>query len=277
MATQILRNIVGRLLGLDQNNDLVMAGSKIYIQHGSNLDVLVDLQAMPRIITNGGIPTGKCSSGSFANNGALSGITAFPFTFADCYLSFPAGAIFAGSAAGFYYTQMSSTSAGTVFNNTYTSGTPNVPAILVPFVCTGPGAFTQTTGAAEQQTLFTVPGNSMGKNGSWALQQIFSYNNSAGTKAFSVRWGGQNSLSISLSTSLSTNIVRTMTNAGKTGVQFSEPTAAVGPVSASAGDGLTFTKDTAVDQTVATVLNMNTATDFGMILKSTLIVYPQFN
>lgn len=219
---------------------------------------------------NGGIPTGKPSSGSIGNNGALSGITAFPFTFADCFLFFPADKIAVGVPAGFYYTQMSSPTAGTIFNNTYTSGLPTIPAVLVPFVTTGPGAYTQTSGAAEQQTSFTVPGNSMGANGSWRLRQLLCYNNSAGTKAFSVRWGGTNSLSISLSTSLCSNILRSMTNAGKTGVQFSEPAAAVGPVSASAGDALTFTKDTTVDQTVATFLNMNTASDFGIILNSTL-------
>lgn len=65
-----------------------------------------------------------------------------------------------------------------------------------------------------------------------------------------------------------------MTNAGKTGVQFSEPTAAVGPTGASAGDALTFTKDTTVDQTVTTFLNMNTATDYGMILNSLLEIFP---
>lgn len=277
MATQILRSIVGRLLGLDQNNDLVMAGQRIYIQHGLNLDPFIDLAALPRIITNGGIPTGKPSSGSFANNGALSGITAFAFTFADCYLYFPANAIFAGSAAGFYYTQMSSTTAGTVYNNTYTSGTPNIPAILVPFVCTGPGAYVQSTGAAEQQTLFTVPGNSMGKNGSWELRQLFSYNNSAGAKTFAVRWGGTNNLALAFSTSVCSNIIRTMTNAGKTNVQFTEPTAAVGPVNGNAGDALTTAKDTTIDQSVATFLTIATATDFAMILKSQLIVYPQFS
>src|SRR5437667_3823845 len=53
-------------------------------------------------------------TGTMANNGAITLGTALPSTYANCYLLLPAGAIAAGSAAGWYFAQMSSTTAGVV-------------------------------------------------------------------------------------------------------------------------------------------------------------------
>lgn len=46
MAQDILRSIVGRLLGLDSNGDLVLAGSRIYYGHATNTDGVVDLPSI---------------------------------------------------------------------------------------------------------------------------------------------------------------------------------------------------------------------------------------
>src|ERR1700693_852831 len=90
------------------------------------------------------IPMILPSSGTIGNNGALSALTALPTIYANAYLYFPAGAIVAGSLAGLYYCIMSSTTAGTIYNNTYdtTLGVmPTIPANPVPFVTPGPGAY----------------------------------------------------------------------------------------------------------------------------------------
>ena len=50
-----------------------------------------------------GLPIIMPSSGSIGTNGALTLNTALPQIYANCYMYFPVGAVFAGSAAGLYF------------------------------------------------------------------------------------------------------------------------------------------------------------------------------
>lgn len=137
------------------------------------------------------IPFILCSSGTMGNNGALSGITALDEIYSSgAYISLPAGAISSGSVAGWYYFVASSTSAGQVFNNVYSTGIPSIPATPVAFSTTGPGAFTQVLTEILGPN-FTMPANTMGAPND-GLQFAFrtSYNNSAGTKTIRFRIGG---------------------------------------------------------------------------------------
>lgn len=101
------------------------------------------------------------SSGSMADNGALTLTTALPTTYPHAFVRLPADAISAGSAAGWYYTVFSSTTAATVYNNAYTSGSPAVPASPTAFVTTGPGAYTQTTASDVIGPTYTMAGNTL--------------------------------------------------------------------------------------------------------------------
>lgn len=112
------------------------------------------------------IPFIFISSGSIGNNGALSAITAVPNTYPSAYCYFPANAIAAGVAAGWYYTVFSSTTAGTIYNNTYTTGQPIIPTSPTAFATTGPGAYTQTTGSQITGVQYVLPANVMGTTGS---------------------------------------------------------------------------------------------------------------
>ena len=128
------------------------------------------------------------SSGTMGNNGALTVTTALQTTYTNAYVYLPANAIVAGSAAGWYYAVFSSTTLATVYNNTYTSGTPTIPASPTAFSTTGPGAYTQTT---AQITGITVPviGNTFGLTG--GLNCCFSnaLNNSASNKSILPYYG----------------------------------------------------------------------------------------
>src|SRR5260221_11452742 len=95
MPTQILRNIMGRLLGLGPNHELIMAGSKILYGHGSNLDAQVDLVSAVQCLLQCAIPFISPSSGTMGNNGALSGITALRQTYPAAWFVVPANYIFA--------------------------------------------------------------------------------------------------------------------------------------------------------------------------------------
>jgi len=136
-----------------------------------------------------GIPFILAPTGSMANNGALTLGTALPTTYANAYVYLPANAIAAGSAAGWYFAQFSSTTVGTVYNNTYTSGLPAIPAVLVPFVTTGPGAY---TGVTTQVTGLSMPvdANALGPNGWIYVMFGGAVAITAGVKTFSVTLGG---------------------------------------------------------------------------------------
>jgi hypothetical protein len=122
------------------------------------------------------------SSGSIADNGALTVSTAFATTYTKCFQYFPADKIAVGVPAGLYYVVMSSTTVGTIYNNTYTSGVPTEPVSPTAFVTTGPGAYTQTTASDITLLNVTIPGGSLGINGKFFGYPEFVYSNSANTK-----------------------------------------------------------------------------------------------
>lgn len=131
------------------------------------------------------------STGSIGNNGALSAITALPRVYSEgAYVWLPAGAIAAGvpAAASWYWCIFSSTTAGTIYNSTYTSGTPAV-GVQTAFATTGPGAFTGSIAEAAGQTI-TVPAGAMGANGRIRTRLIIANNNSAGIKTPRLRFSG---------------------------------------------------------------------------------------
>lgn len=136
---------------------------------------------VPYVLGRSGIPFVIAPTGSMANNGALTLGTALNLTYTGgLYLHLPASAIVAGSAAGWYWTVMSTTTAGTVFNSTYTTGAPSI-GTTTAFATTGPGAFTGEVSEITAQQI-TVPAKSMGPNGWLRVQTIESINSTAGAK-----------------------------------------------------------------------------------------------
>lgn len=144
--------------------------------------------ATPYILVKTFLPMLRVSTGTMGANGALSGITAVARAYPQCYMYFPAGAVFAGSAAGWYYATMLTTTTATVYNNIYVSGVQSVPTALNAIVAAGPGAFTGDI--TSQGMTYTVPGGAMGLNGAVRVWAMYEYTNSAGTKTPSIRAGG---------------------------------------------------------------------------------------
>lgn len=207
---------------------------------------------------------GRPSSGSIANNGALTLTTALQTTYSQgAYMYFPANSIAAGVAAGLYWVVMSSTTLGTIYNNTYTSGTPTAPTSLTPFVTTGPGAYTQTVGEVTL-LLGTMPGGSMGKNGVLEVGLLALCNNSAGTKSVSFKIDSVTYLTSTLSTVQYSWIIRSVMNCNSEAIQVSQSLGASTYVS-SASAPIRSTLNTAVDQSLFVTLACNTATDFAFL------------
>lgn len=158
-----------------------------------------------RTLAQFALPMIMPSSGTIGNNGALSAITALNTTYAACYMYFPVNAIAAGVAAGWYYVVMSSTTAGTIYNNIYTpsitSGVPSIPDSPTAFVTTGPGAYTQGTSIITAYSVL-LPANSMGANGSLEVWIDQGCNNTAGTKTITFLAGATSWHSMGITTTL---------------------------------------------------------------------------
>ena len=213
------------------------------------------------------VPVINAPTGTMANNGAITLGTALATTYANCYLLLPAGAIATGvpAAAAILFCQMSSATVGTGFNNVYTTGVPTIPGAPVAFVTTGPGAYTGVTGAANGPTI-VIPGNSLGPNGSMYYETTWQYNNSAGTKALTVTFGGSTIFNQNGTTSLCTSVKKNLQNRGVTNAQVSSDTGGQpGTGVGQAAIATLTTIDTTVNQNLIVVFNQNTATDFTVL------------
>lgn len=235
------------------------AAGDVFYNGGVPYDSAGRLLVDSGVLAQTAIPVILQSSGTIGNNGALSAITALPTTYASCYLYFPVDKIAAGVAAGLYYCVMSSTTAGTIYNNKYdpTLGLmPTIPASPTAFVTTGPGAYVQTTGADITLLGCKIPGGAMGNNGSLRLMNVWVHLNSAGTKTWKWALGGIINRSAAPSTTPSSVITPwKIQNMGVTNLQFW-----------TSGNSLVPTTiDTSTDKTLTAIANLAVATDYIFI------------
>lgn len=225
----------------------------------------------PSILYAFGVPVILPSSGSIGNNGALTLTTNAMAAWQNCYMFFPAGAIASGVpgvGGGLYFVQMSSSSAGTIFNNQLTSGAPFIPASPTAFVTTGPGAYTQTTATNIVLLTLPIPANSMGANGILNYEGAFYLLNNADTKSYSTSFGGttvQNAIS---GANLGyTALRRNIRNRGLTNLQDFLSTSAqvVSDLTSNASTFSTSAIDTTVSQNLVISANIATATDLWIL------------
>ena len=199
------------------------------------------------------------SSGSMAANGAVTLTTALPNIYPDIYLYFPAGAVYAGSAAGFYYCVMSSTTAGTVYNNIYIPGTnePDIPVSPTPIVAAGPGAYTQSTSEITAVSE-NIVGGSMGKKGIVKNELTSFNNNNTNNKTIKCKFGGTQIYSIVSTTTLRSLSKSAIVNRERVDRQAVSPL--VDGYSATAPS--IYSIDTGVNQVLIITLQLAVATDY---------------
>jgi hypothetical protein len=217
-------------------------------------------------LSQSGIPFVKTPTGSMASNGAMTSGTALPRVYSSgAYFWMPAGSIAAGvpAAASWYWGVASSTTAVTLYNSTYTSGTPAV-GVQTAFATTGPGAFTGDTGTI---TCFSIPlpAAAMGINGRVETRFGASFTNSAGSKTAIFKLGSGTLYSASFTTQGSVAGVafaqnRGVTNAQAVGVLFGNAAAAaLGQV------GTDLAIDTTAASTVSATVSTGVATDWAVM------------
>ncbi|HEX3747575.1 MAG TPA: hypothetical protein VHW09_26755 [Bryobacteraceae bacterium] len=218
-------------------------------------------------ISQSGIPIILPSSGSIGNNGALTGLTALPQTFANCYMYFPANAIASGSTAGVYFVQMGSSSAGTIYNNPLSSGKPTIPASPTPFVTTGPGAYTQTTSSPISLLTIPIAAGALGNSGNIYLEASANVNNNSDSKFLLGTFGGTTFFQYQLTSQIWGGLLRRIQN---TGSQSTQVTMSAGNTQSGTDFSLNgsasnyMTVNTANAQNLVLQLQINTATDFAI-------------
>jgi len=198
-------------------------------------------------------------------NGAVTFGTAISITaLASGYYFFPAGAVYSGSLAGFYYTKMSSTTVGIVYNNIYSgTGAPMVPTSLTLVQDAGPGAYTGVTAATVALSL-PIPGNLMGPNGCLQLDLMYDYNNSAGAKTCTVNLSGSasNIYTASPTTTVFTRLMKLIVNRGMTNVQAFDSPSSYNFGAASANSLVAGSTDTTQPFSLNVTLTLAAATDY---------------
>jgi hypothetical protein len=224
---------------------------------------------VPIVLATGGIPMIGLSSGSVAAGGAITGITALPLLYPAAYCYFPANILAASIAAGFYYCTFSSTTTGTAFLNTYTSGVPTIPTSPTPVVA-GQGAFTGDTGE-EFAHMITVPANALGANGLLRVRMSTAHANNANVKTVRCRLsgtGGTVFFTSQTTSSAAAWIDLEIANTGVASAQISRSFIFAGagvPTSGTLG-----TIDTTAATTLVTSHQRATATDNFVILPPTV-------
>nr|WP_294525697.1 hypothetical protein [uncultured Rhodopila sp.] len=219
---------------------------------------------VPQVLLQTGIPFVVSSSGTMANNGALSAVVAMPRTIGNSYAYFPANTICTSNAAGFYWTEWGSTTAATVYNNVYAGGQPEVVASPTAFSCTA-GTFTQTT-TQVQSVSVTVPAGSMGVNGALEGIMLIEPVNNGNTKYTVWKLGGSQLGAFGVSAVAAAGGCFWITNQGLATAQISPPSTSC---SANLGGALnTGSVNTANAQTLQINMQIGTASTDYLILDS---------
>jgi hypothetical protein len=207
-------------------------------------------------------------TGTMGNNGAMTMGTANDQIYPHGYYFMPAGSIAAGvpAAAAWYYGTASSTTAVTLFNNSYdpTTGVPpTVPSSPTAFVTTGPGAF---TGDTSEETVFqiTIAANSIGPNGELRAEDQATATNSAGTKVVKLKFGATTYGTQSMTTGVFAGALLWVKNAGAAAKQIGYINSHLGNSFAASGGAL-GTSDTTTAINFVVTLQRATATDVATI------------
>lgn len=213
----------------------------------------------------GGIPLIGLSSGSVSAAGAISGITALPLAYPAAYCYFPANILATSIAAGWYYCTFTTTTAGTAFLNTYTSGTPTIP-VSPTAVTDGKGAFTGDLNPEVAHT-FNIAANTLGKWGGIRIAVAAQIPNNADTKTLTVKIGTTAFGACSLAGVAVGGLAGEIVNTGDTGKQISffEPFW-VNPNTINA----LGTIDTTAQISLTTTIQRGTATDNIVLLPPTV-------
>jgi hypothetical protein len=214
------------------------------------------------------LPVGIASTFTGTTNGTFTLGTALNEIMDKGYLYFPANSLNASQAAGFYYVEMTTTSAGVAYNNTYTPGTDAnavEPTSKVAFSGAVPGG----TGVTSEVTCvqYTVKGSSLGLWGGIFYETQTISTNSANNKTIRLKISSSNAAAVAYNSSPSLKTEALLRNQGSESIQYcSGLIGTTGGVAQSVRTAV----NTAADFTVGVSIQNATATDNSLLRSSNL-------
>lgn len=166
-----------------------------------------------------------------------------------------------GYPADWYWAVFTSDTAGTLYTDTYDSGTPERPASPTPFPTNLSGWLTTTTSEITGPTGFDLLGGSMGPNGS-LKSHVRVYGNVTGNKFFRMYVGSTAVMAIVPTTLPNTEFLFSVRNQGVENLQVGPRGGARATLGVNTTDGSVFTSefttiDTSVDQTISYSLQLS--------------------
>jgi hypothetical protein len=217
-------------------------------------------------------------AGTVGANGALTITgTALVAGLTEFYGYYPANSLTGANAAGFYWTSMSSTTAGTVYNNTYTPGTnlPAIPSAPTAFSATTGAAYTNTTGSNIVMAQVALGNNPLGKNGFVRQRGNMVFNTGATAHNIQTRLNGSAAgiQASASSTNIGYSFVDTIQNCGRTDRQAA-PNSQIGDVYGPGAAGPQFASiDTSGAVTWSLAATLGATSDWVCLLGVDVAAY----
>jgi hypothetical protein len=211
-------------------------------------------------------------SGTMGNNGAYTlGGTGLDTTYSKAYMYCTPGQIFTGSGPGWYYTTMTSATAGIVYNNLYRFGQAPIPFSPIAFSSTGPGVWTSLVNTAITGPTCNIPAFAPGLNGRMDIKINWSTINNTNSKGIAINYEGNAVGGTDYETTAQhITTTRTIINKGATNIQGYS-----GATSAGAIANGTMAVDTTLAQSIWIYFNMlNAATDWIVLHDMTVDLTP---
>ena len=236
----------------------------------------------PYCLCSSGVPVVFPSSGTVGANGALSGIVALPQIYSSgCWMYFPAGAVYGGSAAGLYWTVMSSSTAGTIYDNRLSPGASpaSTPGNQAAIVAAAPGSYTATASHASPGPVgVMIPGGAIGVNGAVEVYVMAYCNNSASVKTLAVALDNTQVANITCTNQRKAGIRRQFRNQNNQARQVFSPISSSGWDDSGLDGGVgvfSGTVDTAQNKILGVVPYFSTpASDYFVITDLRVTLYP---
>lgn len=224
-----------------------------------------EVGSMPYLFAQSAVPIIVPSSGTSDAVGGITFTTALSFQpGVACSIWLPNGVVTAGSAgtgARLYPVVFSSTT---------------VCQIQGTGIVTANGAYTQSITGLTIVSM-TIPGGSMGNNGSQRINYSMSYNNSAGTKQMTLIRGGLWTHQIIGSTTQWAEAIVSTKNRGVQNRQLNSKTGSPGTViGQNSSTDLYTSVDTSVDHALNFAAQLNTATDYIILEGYSVETLPMF-
>jgi hypothetical protein len=145
-----------------------------------------------------------------------------------------------------------------------------------PYVLSQSGASSSVTGTTTETTLatITIPGGSMGPNGSLRISPLWSYTNSANTKTLRIKFAGNTCYSSTPTTSAGLQAYFTIRNNNSASAQSAIGTGTSSGSGGSSTAVVSLTVDTSLDQVVVITGQLASAAENISLLGYSVEVIP---